>query len=192
MGEISDYVDGLSGYYSGGTSIASQISEYMLMKLAGNETIWGDMTKEDVYDYLETHVYYRGVQDRALPLNLRDHSYMAQELLYTLKGSEDHLTGTRVMVGHDGDLDAIASIFGLEWFTPPFPANATTPGSSVRFDVDEVNNVKVTVQYQAFDGGEELLFADGTWTWAERRETVSLQELNEVVGGKLSEECMPP
>ena len=73
FGEIEDNVDEGSGYYSGGTSVASQIIEYILMEMGGNTTSWGwgQFSRDDVYRFLEAHIYYREVQDRALPLNLR-------------------------------------------------------------------------------------------------------------------------
>jgi len=188
FGDIDNYVDSESGYYSGGASIASQISEYILMQMGGNLTFgWGELTREDVYRYLETHIFYRGVQDRSLTLALRDHSYMSREILDTLKAGEG---GTRIMVGHDGDLDALAEIFGLQWFTPPFPPNATTPGSGIRFDLDEDGGVSVSLHYQAFDGGDEVLFADATWTWEEGG-TVTVENLEAHVGGILNEDCYP-
>lgn len=189
FGEIGDNVDEGNGYYSGGTSIASQIIEYLLMEMGGNVTWgWGEFSREDVYRFLEAHIYYREVQDRALPLNVRSHSYMSSEILSTLGGGAG---GTRVLVGHDSELDALASIFGLEWLTPPFPRNATTPGSGIRFDLSSEGEVSVSLHYQAFDGTDDLLLADAAWTWSAGRDTVGIAELKEYVGGKLSDECMP-
>ena len=67
--------------------------------------------------------------------------------------------GTLVLVGHDGDLDALAVLFGLSWHTKPFPPNATTPGSALRFDLFDGDVVEASVLYQAFDGSGSVLSA---------------------------------
>jgi hypothetical protein len=94
------------------------------------------------------------------------------------------------MVGHDSDLDAVATVLGLEWHTPPFPANATTPGAGVRFDLFE-DQVRASVFYQALDGGVELLQADAKWTWGgEGGAAVGLEELQEWIKGRVTTECV--
>ena len=47
-----------------------------------------------------------------------------------------HLTdkrlGTVVFVGHDADLDAMATLLDIKWNPDPFPENSTMPGSGLR------------------------------------------------------------
>ncbi|GMI35582.1 hypothetical protein TeGR_g1326 [Tetraparma gracilis] len=188
MQDIDDFVCSDDGYWEGGTSVASDAVEYWLMQMGGGlEVAWGELSKEDVYRFLEAHVYWRSVQERTLDLSARSHSYMAREIVGTLAGGAG---GARIMVGHDSDLDAVATIFGLEWRTPPFPANATTPGAGVRFDLFE-DQVRAVVFYQALDGGAELLQADAKWTWGgEGGAAVGLEELQEWIKGRVTTECV--
>lgn len=37
----------------------------------------------------------------------------------------------------DADLDALAALLGLTWRTPPYPTNATTPGSALHIVVHD-------------------------------------------------------
>ena len=186
IGDISDSI-GDDGYFTGGTSVASDVAEMFLMQLGGDLTVaWDSLNSTEVYRYLAAHIYYRGVQDRAQEVVAYDHSYMAAEIVNTLKGGFEE--GTRVMVGHDGDLDALAVLFGLEWVTPPFPTNATTPGSALRFDVDENDDVKLTVYYQVFDGSDTLLESDVDFTWTTEK-SVSIGALEEFIS--LTDDCNP-
>ena len=155
LDEISDFING--AYLNGGSSVSSSFAEAFLMQLGGAmEVAWGEITREDVYDFLTTHIYTRGVTDRVLRLVSHSHTIMSKRIIKFLENSDE--SGTLILVGHDGDLDALATMFGLSWHTAPFPPNATTPGSAVRFDllVDENDmspqEVEASIYYQIFDG----------------------------------------
>ena len=169
--------------------MASDAVEYWLMQMGGNlEFAWGELTKEDVWRMLETHVYWRSVQERTLDLEARSHSYMTSEIMNTLTKGEG---GSRIIVGHDSDLDAMATMFGLEWHTSPYPANATTPGSGVRFDLVG-DQVKASVFYQALDGSVDLLEVDAIWTWnsGDTEAMVTMGELTDWIESRVTTECV--
>ena len=44
---------------------------------------------------------------------------MTKRIIKFLENSDE--SGTLILVGHDGDLDALATMFGLSWHTAPFP-----------------------------------------------------------------------
>ena len=147
-----------NGYFTGGGSVASGFSEAFLMQLgAGMEVAWGEEKEAYVNDLLTEHIWYRSVNDRALPLVARSHSIMVEEIMSFLDNPV--LDDTLFLVGHDGDLDAMGELFGLEWHTAPFPPNATTPGSALRFDLDfDHNTVSVSVAYNEFTGRQDRPF----------------------------------
>lgn len=151
---IPDYVSNTSGFLDGGSSIASAITEMFLMQLGGGiEAAWGRASPEDIYGLLEAHIYYRGVNARVPEIVARTHSYMASAIMSYLRESD--ADGTWVLVGHDTDLDALAALIGLEWDTAPFPPNATTPGSALRFRRTEDGagqaSVETSLIYNEFD-----------------------------------------
>lgn len=134
-----------STYYSGGDSVASAFVEAFLMQYGGGLTMaWNRLSVTDLHEFLKTHIYYRGVNDRTPELCRRSHSNMASVVSSLLGDGEndDHL-----IVGHDGDLDCLAQFFNLAWETDPFPANATTPGSGLLFERTSSGLVRATMLY---------------------------------------------
>jgi len=161
------------GHFNGGSSVASAFAEAFLMQWGGGlHTAWGNIANvEQISDFLETHIYYRGVTDRLLPVCAYTHTPMVREILKFLGGREaiagdeerervreetyDDAHDTLVLVGHDEDLDALAVLFGMSWITEPFPANATTPGSALRIRATEGGKIDVSVVYQSFAAQED-------------------------------------
>ena len=134
LNDIPDYVSS-SAYLTGGTAVASAFAEAFLMELGGGLPVaWGGATEDAVYDFLATHIYYRSVQDRVFSKVQRSHSYMARsivEFLFADVGREatpreSPREASLAFIGHDGDLDALAEMFGLQWHARPFPPNSTT------------------------------------------------------------------
>jgi len=154
LSTIKDTI-GDSGYFTGGSSVASAFAEAFLMQQGGGLPVaWDRLTTAEVEEYLQLHIFYRGVQDRALPVVARSHSNMVHHILDYLK-QLDH-NGTWVLVGHDGDLDALATLFGLSWHTRPYPPNATTPGSALRLDVpSDGSTITGSMLYNTFEQAPE-------------------------------------
>ena len=181
-----------NGYFTGGSSIASEFAEAFLMQYGGSmpQTAWGEITSAtQIYDYIETHIYYRGINDRVLPLVSRSHSMMTDAITNFLSNSS--VTGTLVLVGHDADLDALAELFGMSWHTTPFPKNATTPGSALRFDLDTNNNVAASVQYQDYNGSSDVLTVPATFNWWKTSNEVlpTLEDINGWLKPRLDQTC---
>jgi len=185
---IKDTVGG--AYYSGGSSVAAGFAEAFLMQMGAKMPVaWGRATPAQVYDFLETHIYIRGVQNRALPLVAYSHTYMVHEVMSHLQSTAN---GTLMLVGHDGDLDALATLFGLSWHSAPFPPNATTPGSGIRFDVASDGSISATLVYQDFQASapDEMHTSPTAWSWTSASR-VTLNDLNSWLGPRLDETCVP-
>ena len=156
----------------------------------GLETAWGLLTQAyQVYDLLQVHIYYRGVNDRVLVSVSRSHSKMVDSIVDFLTNGQ----GTLILVGHDTDLDAMAELFGMSWHTYPFPPNATTPGSMLRFDADGNNQISATMHFQSFNGTDEVSSAPAFFTWAgsdNRSNVAALSEIETWLKPRLDPECM--
>ena len=163
-----------NGYFTGGSSIASEFAEAFLMQFGGGlPTAWDEITDtKPLYDLLKTHIYYRGVNDRVFASVARSHTMMTQTIINHLKNGD----GTLVLVGHDADLDALAELFGMEWETTPFPPNATTPGSALRFDVMEEDVVEASMHYQSYQKASQskVLQVPATFTWAKDKSSTKV------------------
>jgi len=102
--------------------------------------------------------------------------------------------GTLVLVGHDGDLDALSELFGLSWHGAPFPPNATTPGSSLRLDINADGLITSRIFYTDFSSNPKLQNTPARFNWVEGTEkpwTTPLVSLKSHVAPKLDSECLP-
>jgi hypothetical protein len=184
-----------NGYFTGGSSIASEFAEAFLMQWGGKlPTAWGEITTvEDIYDLLSTHIYYRGINDRVLSVVARSHSMMTNAIIQHLKSG----TGTLILVGHDSDLDALGELFGLSWHTAPFPPNATTPGSALRFDLtlssaeneNENENIAASIHYQNFNGSADVQTVPAMFQWSTEN-MPSLMSIDNYLKTRLDPACM--
>ena len=197
MAEIGDSVKN-NGYFTGGSSIASEFAEAFLMQQGGGlKVAWGEATEDMVYDFLAAHIYYRGINCRVFVQTGRSHSWMASQMVGFLTGSTS-TANTAVdsdslgFVGHDSDLDALAELFGLSWHALPFPANSTTPGSALRLDlVDEGKSVQASIVYQQFNSASPpMRTVPATWTNF-GKSTVSVTALEKWMAGRIVNECVP-
>lgn len=154
------------GTLSGGTAVGSAIIEAFIMQVGGGlDVAWGrlDNVAELYSDLLEAHITYRHVMARTPVIAKYRHSNLLHHIILALDPSNaTTLPGTRMYVGHDSDLDGLATILGLSWSSPPFPPNATTPGSGLRFDVflGEKSEyfVKVDLYYTTFESDKAPIF----------------------------------
>jgi hypothetical protein len=197
LSEISDSVKS-NGYFTGGSSMASEFAEAFLMQQGGGlKVAWGGATEDMVYDFLAAHIYYRGVNDRVFVQSARSHSWMATEMVGFLKGSGQSAdaavdSDSLGFVGHDADLDALAALFGLSWHALPFPANSTTPGSALRLDlVDEGKSVQASIVYQQFNSDNPpMRTVPATWNNF-GKSTVSVADLEKWMAGRIVQDCVP-
>ena len=142
------------GTYSGGAAVANCVTEAFLMQNGGGiEMAWGKLDVDTLYgDFLKAHILYRHVMCRTKKVAQHRHSNMLKAILDALVDTGSK--GTRMFVGHDGDLDGLAAILGLSWHATPYPINSTTPNSGLRFDVYEENgkkNIRINVYYTTFE-----------------------------------------
>jgi len=63
--------------------------------------------------------------------------HMATYLQNSLK---TNTTGTQIFVGHDTNIDGVGGLLDLTWPSPPYPLNATSPGSALRLDLHKVGD----------------------------------------------------
>lgn len=86
--------------FVGGSAVAAEIAGYFEMALgSGVDTMWANMTADDVRDVLPLIVYQHNVWMRALPLARHSHSNLLAHVLHDLDPSSP--PGTSIYVGHD-------------------------------------------------------------------------------------------
>ncbi len=86
--------------FVGGSAVAAEIAGYFEMALgSGVDTMWANMTADDVRDVLPLIVYQHNVWMRALPLARHGHSNLLAHVLHDLDPSSP--PGTSIYVGHD-------------------------------------------------------------------------------------------
>merc|ERR1719198_46282 len=71
---------------------------------------------DEMYSFLAFQFHYRFISH----WTARDHFKYANLLYHVMKELEDPSAGVTLFVGHDGDLDALAMYFNLDWSAPPY------------------------------------------------------------------------
>ena len=179
LADLPDAI-GPTGWLNGASSVGGMIVEQFLMQLGdggGVPVAWGELDAAGVYDAVRLRVFQRAASARVPQVAARAQS----NLLYaTLNKLNDFSSGngTTFYVGHDTNLDQLASLLdtaGLiatpgAWQAGPYPADATPPGSALVFratrdsDDDDAAGGAATVSVQfmsaALDGsnGGDLAF----------------------------------
>merc|ERR1711918_88163 len=94
-------------------------------------------------------------------------------------------------VGHDTDLDCLASFFGLSWATDPYPADAATPGSGLLLEKSLSGYIRATVLYSTFETVSDLVLrrAPANFSMTGTNE-VSGEQFTNLVESKLVQECI--
>ena len=106
-----------------------------------------------MYEFLDLLVYMRAVEARSLPIVQYTESNM---LAHVIQELDDATNATTIFVGHDDDMDALATFYNLQWVIPPYPTNHSLPGGIVRFDLWSTTEnpepyVEVTLLYTTYD-----------------------------------------
>jgi hypothetical protein len=116
----------------------------MLEQGAGLPLGWGRMTKEQLYRYLNLHIYSDRVNNGFESCRNTYSNYLVR--------FHQHLRdpGTIIYVGHDTDLTCMQMLLGLYWQPHLFPGNATVPGSSLMFNYDNTTQI-ITTTYLSTD-----------------------------------------
>lgn len=148
------------GVLVGGPYIASEITSTFMMQLGSDSPstvpAWGRFggnRSAQLLSYLQLHYFGRSVQYRDETIAARYGSNLLAHVLLFLRG--DNSTGaagkneTAFFVGHDGNMDDLAAMLGLQWDAAPYGSctadccldragsewSPTPPGSMLRFDV---------------------------------------------------------
>jgi hypothetical protein len=186
-------LDPTGKYHAGGVLVGASLVEAFLMQQGnGSEVAWGRISPEKLNSYLALNVYGRAIEAR-LPLMARaSHSNMLVAVATHLKGgSTNDTAATKIFVGHDDDLDALAALLGLSWEAVPYPANTTTPGSALRFDFDEASgSVSMSLEYTTLDGAALARSVPATFPGGNN--TLSAADFQAAVRGAIDPACVDP
>jgi hypothetical protein len=150
-----------------------------------------------VVDFQAARARYRGENCRVPEIVRRSHSFMAKRILDLLGNGEGdgEGEGTTIIVGHDTDMDAIGALFGMSWSSSPWPADASTPGSAVRFDLEaDGKTVQASLVFQVFDGpSPPMRTVPAAFTWRSGASNTTLAELTArlMAPGRFAPECVP-
>jgi len=137
---IADGGSGGGGHSDGGGSggITTNESDYY----------WNNITMEEIYDLISWVHWSRDIQDVGNPLAAANGGVLMARILQGLKIINDdhqqqqqqqHHDDVTIILGHDTDLDAIATALGMTWELPPpfLPGyKPTPPGSGLHFAHD--------------------------------------------------------
>ena len=110
----------------------------------GLNTSWANISADDVYSFAPLTTYRSSIEARALPIVQRTHSNLLWHMKQELHRMISSGGGSSIFVGHDSDLDAIATFLNLEWNSGLLPVNYTAPGAALMLRVaasDDANIV---------------------------------------------------
>lgn len=140
---------GLDAIPTGACSVAGSWTERLLMEWGGGmEVGWGRMKPEaelPALHHLHTSVFNAWCANDFQAARIG--AMMARGVLADLNDGTD---GTKIYVGHDTDIAALSTIFGISWDASPWAKKTTLPGSILRFDLNRADaSVRSTYNYVA-------------------------------------------
>lgn len=128
----SIFYNGAFTYPVGACQVAAELTEYLLMEWGGGlEIAWGRLNADDLLNLLVLHSWWFFQWWGPSDVYRFFGAPLAREL--SARATE-RATGTHLYVGHDSNIMMLKGALGLRWEPVPFPANATLPGSMLRFD----------------------------------------------------------
>jgi len=139
--------------FNGGSDIAYNFAEFFEMQFGGGLPLdWANATEADMYSFLDAITYTRAIYARSYPIVQYSESNL---LAHIIEALDSNTTETTFFVGHDTDLDAMATFFNIEWVIPPYATNHTVPGSMLRLDLwggpDYTPTITASFIYTTFD-----------------------------------------
>eukprot|EP00747_Dinoflagellata_sp_TGD_P209731 gnl/TRDRNA2_/TRDRNA2_83107_c0_seq1.p1 gnl/TRDRNA2_/TRDRNA2_83107_c0~~gnl/TRDRNA2_/TRDRNA2_83107_c0_seq1.p1 ORF type:complete len:419 (-),score=68.68 gnl/TRDRNA2_/TRDRNA2_83107_c0_seq1:58-1314(-) len=118
-------------YLQGACQAASEFVERFIMEWGGGMSVgWGHVQLDRLPVLLKLHAWFRQVVCAAPEIVATSQASISRAILAALEAEK----GTTVFVGHDTQLNALSGALNLAWNAHPFPANATLPGSVLRFE----------------------------------------------------------
>ena len=203
------------GYWLGSVYVASNWAETMLLQYGSGLPVgYGRVTPAQLYRFLRMHVYYRAVNDRGFIIEQRGQSNLLAHMLADLTdgGSgiqhpgvehaatnegmveEEESSQTSIYVGHDTNLDGIAVLLNLTWSAPPYPRDATPPGSLLKLTRDgDGDDATITAEflYATFeDESGDLKAATTRFLQGSSGATMPLAEFERRVKATLDWRCV--
>lgn len=144
----------------GGCAVATDFAEELIMQWGGGIAPmgWGRATGDDVRSLVQLHSISRQVTEM-IPAVQAMRSASITRMVVSALGDRS-ANGTQVFVGHDTQLWGLGATLGLAWIPDDgaWPADATIPGSFLRFDRTEDGAVMATYNYvKTFDSADGKL-----------------------------------
>lgn len=179
--EIPDTIS--DGVYVGGLHASSQamVENFILEAGAGMPVAWGALDgvhREELWrDFMPLNILYNAINHRGLPLATRN----GPVIMSILQQLKDPTTGTNILLGHDTNLDAIATILGMTWSCGPFADNASPPHIGLLFERDPSSSrVMVRSVCTAFDDDDtagKVIFGTVSKTSLDMNGLVEIEDL---------------
>ena len=185
---IPDTVAGGPVGWLGGSFVASTWIETMLLQQgAGLPMGYGRVDAATLYDLLELHVYYRAIACRGVAIEQRGESNLLAHMLRDLEANQ---MGVSLYVGHDTNLDGVSALLDLAWPTaPPYPANTTVPGGTLRLTRMAGSVVCASFLYTTFGDAEGSMSAvDAIFPGG--KSCIPLAQLSDLVKHAVDKRCV--
>ena len=163
----------------------------------GLNTTWANISADDVYDFAPLTTYRSSIEARTLSIVQHTHSNLMWRMREELNRMRAIGGGTSIFVGHDSDLDAVATFFNSEWNSGRLPVNYTAPGAALMFRVpaNEIGD-NATVVAGLFTPDFDKRNGEMIITQAKFMETstniLPLQRFDDIVSSLVLMQCVKP
>lgn len=150
------------GSLHGSVAVLKHFGQMLLYAFASGVP-WRNTTREQLYRLIAWQHWFRAVAsvhaEKAVANAALLHGVLAALAgpAAGAKGSPGPPPGVTVYFGHDGNLDGLAALLGLQWAAPPYESGEggallpTPPGSGLLFDLDEAADLlSVAYVYPTF------------------------------------------
>jgi hypothetical protein len=143
------------GKPTGGAKVMKLFGQAILYAYASGRPFL-NATEEQTNKFVAWQYWYRSVAD-VNSEKATENTFLLRRILNDLKSG----SGTSIYLGHDGNLDGIASVLDLRWDGPPYVQPdaqgellPTPPGSGLLFEYDDADGegvVNVSFVYRVFN-----------------------------------------
>lgn len=152
------------GNYCGGLQASSQalIENFILEAGAGLPAAWGALDGQHRGElwkkWMPLNILYNAINHRAFGISSHNGPVLWEILQQLLDGA----AGTHVLVGHDTNVDAVATLLGLTWSCGPFADNASPPHIGLLFEREGTSRMTVRSVCTTFDDADAGRVVFGT------------------------------
>jgi len=171
----------------GGCNVANEFTERFMMEWGNDMKVgWGHLEPSEIKELLVVHGWYLTVALNAFKLQKVKASSIAWAILDALEAGEQ---GTTAFVGHDTQQGGLNGALGISWDPSPWPINATTPGSALRFDKDgDSDTVSVSYVFNNDLSGVDMQSVPVTFPGF-KAGTITMKGLRDLVQKNIVEAC---